>query len=81
MSVNTGIYLRLKREGKMANVLIEDHTEAELADLIDRFMSKDDMTGENIAQWIFPICQALKASEAYRHEIQQSVLDFKKGSS
>jgi len=81
MSVNTGIFLRLKREGKMANVLIEDHTEEELADLIDRFMHKDDMTGADIAQWVFPICKALKISEDYRAEIQQSILDFKKGNS
>ncbi len=78
MSINTGIYRKVERNGKVENVLIEDHTAEELGDFLHYLIEHDDATGDDLAKWIMPIIEALKNSEAYRLELQQSIENFRK---
>jgi hypothetical protein len=53
----TGIYLRVKRDDKMRNVLIEDLTKEELTEL---FFNKDENGNfkyDNLENWIYPILE------------------------
>jgi hypothetical protein len=49
----TGIYLRVKRNEKFQNVLIEDLTKEELKELI--IDNKD-----NLEDWVFPVFELLQ---------------------
>jgi len=77
MSVNTGIYRRVERNNKVETVLLEDHTAEELSDLLHYLIEHEDATGEDLVKWIMPIIEALKNSEAYRLELQQSIENFR----
>jgi len=73
MSINTGIYRRILRDDRWEDVLLEDHTENELKGL---FYTELETGSEapNITKWVMPLIEALRASEAYRSELQDSIL-------
>ncbi len=65
MSVNTGAYLRIKRNFKWENVLVEDLTEDEMS---RQFQGRDS---NELIRWMFLLAETLKLSEEHRMDLQQ----------
>ena len=76
MSVSTGIHRRVYRDGKYENVLLEDHTKDELLGMW-RMELECGSEAQKVVDWMFPLIEALKSSEAYRKELQDAITKTK----
>jgi len=61
---STGFYLRVKRDGRFKNVLIEDLTKEELKELFFTLDENGKCSKDNIEEWIFPVFKLLQNIKA-----------------
>jgi hypothetical protein len=60
----TGIYLRVKRNEKFQNVLIEDLTKEELKEMFFTLNEDGKYPKENMEEWMFPVFGLLQNIKA-----------------
>ena len=76
MSVDTGIYRRVQRDGKWVNLLLEDHTEKELLGMWHMELECGS-AAQQIVNWMYPVMAALKMSEMHRIDLQKRLAHMK----